>query len=88
MIRKLSVLFKKDLENQNNIENTIDILDESEDIILATLDERYNRNKKIKLFENTTDDEDDDDSDAYDSDDVDEDELADDDDDLDEDDDM
>ena len=89
MIRKLSVLFKKDLENQNYIENTIDILDESEDIILATLDERYNKNKKIKLFENTTDDEDyDDESDAYDSDDVDEDELADDDDDLDEDDDM
>lgn len=73
MISRLSALFEEDLENQDYIENTIDILDESEDIILATLDEKYKKNKAAKLFENTTDDED------YDSYDVDEDELADDD---------
>lgn len=73
MISRLSALFEEDLENQDYIENTIDILDESEDIILATFGEKYKKNKTAKLFENTTDDED------YDSYDVDEDELADDD---------
>lgn len=49
---RISALFEEDLEMQDELENLDGLTDDTDDIIIATIDERYPLECKSHLFEN------------------------------------